>query len=68
MKKANNFQLAKVQPQGVRLIFCQIQPCVAYRSAAYRKCMHYRSSKTSNSPMIIMNSVKSVYYKKLAKN
>ena len=39
IKKANNFQIAKVQPQGVAylcLIFCQFKPGVAYRSVAYK--------------------------------
>ena len=40
MKKVNNFQKAKVQPQGLcsfRLIFCEFQPGVAYKSVAYKK-------------------------------
>ena len=40
MKKANNFQTAKVQPRGVVsfcLFFCQFQPGVAYKSVAYKK-------------------------------
>ena len=40
MKKANSFQIAKVQPQGVAqllLNFCQFQPGVAYKSVAYKK-------------------------------
>ena len=41
MKKANNFQIAKVQPQGVVQplldFFCQFQPGVAYKGAAYIK-------------------------------
>ena len=40
MKKASNFQIAKVQPQGVGwllLNFCQFQPNVAYKSVAYKK-------------------------------
>ena len=42
MKKANNFQIAKVQPQGVAsllLDFCQFQPGVAYKSVAYLKML-----------------------------
>ena len=40
MKKANNFQTAKVQAQVLLsfcLIFCQFQPGVAYKSAVYKK-------------------------------
>ena len=42
MKKANNFQIAKVQSQDFEgsvfcLIFCQFQPGVAYKSVAYKK-------------------------------
>ena len=42
MKKANNFQIAKAQPQGrvllsISLIFCRFQPDVAYKSLAYKK-------------------------------
>ena len=37
MKKANNFQVAKVQSQGFALIFCQFQPGVAYKSVASKK-------------------------------
>ena len=41
MKKANNFQIAKVQPQGVVQLlldfFCQFQPAVAYKSVPYKK-------------------------------
>ena len=39
MKKENNFQIAKVQPQGVAnflLFFCQFKPGVAYKSVAYK--------------------------------
>ena len=36
MKKVNNFQIAKVQPQllGICLIFCQFQPGIAYKTVA----------------------------------
>ena len=40
VKNVNNFQIAKVQSQGVIsicLLFCQFQPGVAYKSAAYKK-------------------------------
>ena len=42
MKKVNNFQIAKVQPQGVaqhlvEIAFRQFQPSVAYKSVAYKK-------------------------------
>ena len=40
MKNVNNFQIAKVQPQGVAqhcLIFFQFQPGVLYKSVAYKK-------------------------------
>ena len=38
MKKANNFQIAKVQPRcclAFAQFFCQFQPGVAYKSSAY---------------------------------
>ena len=31
MKNLNNFQIAKVQPPSICLIFCQFQPSVAYK-------------------------------------
>ena len=34
MKEGNNFQIAKVKPQGV---VCQFEPGVAYKSVAYKK-------------------------------
>ena len=40
MKRANNFQIAKNQPQGVasRLLkFLPIQPGAAYKCVAYKK-------------------------------
>ena len=41
MKNVNNFQIAKVQPQGLRTIclifFCQFEPGVAYKGVAYTK-------------------------------
>ena len=41
MKNANNFQIPKVQPQGVAQnllnFFCQFQPGVGYKSVAYKK-------------------------------
>ena len=40
MKNVNNFQIEKVQLQGllsIYLIFCQFQPGVAYKSVAYKK-------------------------------
>ena len=40
MRKENNFQIAKVQRQGVALFlldFFQFQPGVAYKSVAYKK-------------------------------
>ena len=44
MKKANNFQIAKVQPQGVvwlLLDFYLFQPGVIYKSVSYKKaCKH----------------------------
>ena len=39
MKKVNNYQIAKVQAQGVAqlcLIFCQFQPDVAYKVVGYK--------------------------------
>ena len=39
MKKANNFQIAKVQPQSANicLIFYQFQPGITYKGVAYKK-------------------------------
>ena len=40
MKNVNNFQIAKVQPQGVALHFLicpKFEPGVAYKSVAYKK-------------------------------
>ena len=38
MKKVNNFQIAKVQPQvSICLIFCQYQPGVAYKYFTFKK-------------------------------
>ena len=40
MKRAKNFQIAKVQPQGVAYLFldfCQFRAGVAYKSVAYKK-------------------------------
>ena len=41
MKKANNFQITKVQPQGVAqlllVFFCQFQPGVAYKCVAFKR-------------------------------
>ena len=40
MKKANNFQIVKTQPQGllsIWLIFRQFQLGVAYKSVTYKK-------------------------------
>ena len=40
MKKANNFQIAKVQPRvlpSFYLTFCQFPPGVAYKSVAHKK-------------------------------
>ena len=35
-----NFQVPNVQPQGavnIYLVFCQYQPCFAYKNVAYKK-------------------------------
>ena len=42
MKNVNNFQIAKVQPQGVAycLICWQFQPGVAYKSGGYKKSVY----------------------------
>ena len=40
MKKVNNFQEAKFQPQGVPQLLlnvCHVQPGIAYKSVAYKK-------------------------------
>ena len=40
MKKANNFEIEKVQSQGllsICLIFCQFQPDVVYKSVASKE-------------------------------
>ena len=44
-KEMNNFQIARVQPRDVALslccfLFCQFQPCVAYKSVAYKESMY----------------------------
>ena len=43
MKKASNFQIVKVKPQGVAyfcLIFCQFEPGVVCKCVAYKnKCV-----------------------------
>ena len=37
----NNFQIVKIQPEGVAWhlfdFFCQFQPAIAYKSFAYKK-------------------------------
>ena len=48
MRKENNFQIAKVQPQGVAkflLDFFQFQPGLAYKSVAYKKKSVYFGRK-----------------------
>ena len=45
MKKANNFQIVKIYPQGgvllrFWLIFCQFQPNFSYKSVAYKNKKH----------------------------
>ena len=45
MKKSNNFQIVKVQPQGLLsfcLIFCKFQPGVAYKCVAYKKNVYIK--------------------------
>ena len=37
MTNANIFQIAKVQPHGVCLIFCQFQPGVTYKMLVIKK-------------------------------
>ena len=37
IKNVNNFQIAKVQPSGICLAFCQFQSAVIYKSLAYKK-------------------------------
>ena len=55
MKKAHNFQIEKVQPQGVAY---QFYPGVAYKSVAYKKSMwskvlrKYHILWTNTSPQI----------------
>ena len=42
MKNVNNFQIAKVQLQGVDticVIFCQFHPDFAYKSFVQKKCV-----------------------------
>ena len=47
MKKVNNFQIAKVQPQvSFCLIFCQYQPGVAYKYFAFKKSMYLENSRS----------------------
>ena len=47
MNNVNNFQIAKVRPQGVGicLIFCQFQPGVADNSVAYKKEHVFKNEK-----------------------
>ena len=50
MKKAKNFQIAEVQPQGVAkllLDFLPFQPGVTYKSAAYKKKHELTESPSS---------------------
>ena len=53
VKKANNSQIAKVQPQSVLhsfcLIFCQFQPGVAYKSVVYKNNVYWKTSKDPDS-------------------
>ena len=53
VKKANNSQIAKVQPQSVLhsfcLIFCQFQPGVAYKSVVYKNKVYWKTSKDLDS-------------------
>ena len=53
VKKANNSQIAKVQPQSVLhsfcLIFCQFQPGVAYKSVVYKNNVYWKTSKDLDS-------------------
>ena len=58
MKKANNFQRVKVQPQGVAqlllIFFCKFQPGVAYKCVAYiKKCVLKKILK----PFATLNSI-----------
>ena len=44
IKNVSNFQIVKVQPQGVTEYFydfCSFQAGLAYKSVAYEKSMHY---------------------------
>ena len=45
MWKANNFQITKVQSQGVAKLslnfFCQFQPGIAYNSVAFEKSVYF---------------------------
>ena len=64
LKKANNFQIAKVQPQGVAQFFCQFQPGVAYKSAAYTKkrMQHIRKPGKHGKSRFVNFSSYSHYY------
>ena len=64
LKKANNFQIAKVQPQGVAQFFCQFQPGVAYKSAAYTKkrMQHIRKPGKHGKSWFVNFSSYSHYY------
>ena len=54
MKRANNFEIAEIQPQGAFCLafasfFCQFQPSAAYKYVAYKKtcntsiwCLYFR--------------------------
>ena len=41
IKNVNNFQIVEVQPKGsICLIFCQFEPCIAYKNVAYKKSVY----------------------------
>ena len=54
MNKVNNFQVAKVQPQGDTKLFleffCQFQPDVACKSVAYKKSVRSIFENLGNRP------------------
>ena len=54
MKKANNFQIkVQLQWQGVAFdFFCQFQPTVAYKSAAYKKVYWFSWFSINGEPFI----------------
>ena len=52
MKKANNFQTAKIQSQSFAYFFCQFEPDVADKSVAYKKACNLDVQCTNVTQML----------------